>query len=315
MPTEAFRSNFGRLHSQTEPPFFDSVFLAKLEQLSLLCRRLFKSENRADRPSRHNGSSLEFADYRNYASGDDPRAVDWSIYARLERLVVKLYEQEQDLPIHILVDSSASMRWTPHPDHAPPEKLNAARKIAAALAYIGLSNQDRVQLAWFDQNHGPELAAGRGRSHFHKVLGFLSQPPPPAPTSLLTAIRQFTRKIRRRGVVILISDLLDPSGCQEPLGILNAAQFETEVLQILHPAELQPELLGELQLVDSESGSELAFTATPAALARYRELLGNLLEQQHRFCREHRIGLLRLSSEAPFEDAVLKLLREGRFLT
>jgi uncharacterized protein (DUF58 family) len=302
------------LHSQTEPPFFDSVFLAKLEQLSLLCRRLFKSENRADRPSRHNGSSLEFADYRNYTPGDDPRSVDWSIYARLERLVVKLYEQEQDLPVHILVDSSTSMRWTPDPDRAPPQKLNTARRIAAALAYIGLSNQDRVHLSWFDHSHGPELAAGRARGHFHKVLGFLSQPPPEGPTSLLTAIRQFTRKTRKRGVAILITDLLDPAGYQEPLSLLNAAQFETEILQLLHPAELHPELLGELQLVDSESGAELAFTATPDALGRYRELLGNLLEQQRQFCMEHRIGLVRLSSQIPFEDAVLKLLREGRLL-
>jgi uncharacterized protein (DUF58 family) len=302
------------LHSQTEPPFFDSVFLAKLEQLSLLCRKLFKSENRADRPSRQNGSSLEFADYRNYVPGDDPRSVDWSIYARLERLVVKLYEQEQDLPIHILVDSSTSMRWTPEPERAPPEKLTAARRIAAALAYIGLSNQDRVHLSWFAHGHGPELAPGRSKGQFHKILGFLSQPPPESPTSLLTALRQFTLKTRKRGVAILITDLLDPAGFQEPLCLLNAAQFETEILQILHPAELHPELLGELQLVDSESGAELAFTATPDALGRYQELLGDLLEQQHRFCIEHRIGLVRLSSQTPFEDAVLKLLREGRFL-
>ncbi len=303
------------MHSQNEHPFFDSDFLAKLEQLSLLSRKLFKSDRRADRPSRQTGSSLEFADYRNYASGDDPRSVDWSIYARLERLVVKLYEQEQDLPVYILIDSSASMRWTPFPDRHSPKKLDTARRIAAALAYIGLANLDRIELAWFDQIHGPVLAMGRGKNHFHKILGFLSQlPVATGPTSLLNAISQFTRKTRKRGVAILITDLLDPAGYEEPLALLHAAQFQTEVLQILHPAELRPELLGEFQLIDSESGNELPFTATPASLDRYRQLFQKLLEDQHRFCMEHRIGLIQIPADTQFEDAVLKLLREGRFL-
>ena len=301
------------MHSQTDP--FDSVFLAKLEQLHRLSTKLFKSHLRADRPSRQTGSSLEFADYRNYTPGDDPRSVDWSIYARLDRLVVKLHEQEQDLPVHLLVDSSASMRWKPQTQPATAGKFDTARRIAAALAYIGLASLDRIELAWFGHSHGPVLPMGRGKGHFHKVLRFLSDAPPSAgPTSLLNSLRQFTTQSRKRGLVILLTDLLDPLGHEQPLGLLHAAQFETEVLQILHPAELQPTLLGEFQLRDSESTSELPFTATPDSVARYRQLLHQLLEDQHRFCMKHRIGLLRLSSETPFEDSVLKLLREGRWL-
>ena len=138
----------------TEPLLFDSAFLAKLEQLHLLARKLFRGEHRAERRSRQVGSSLEFADYRNYAWGDEPRTIDWAVYARLDRLFVKLFEQERDLEIHFLVDASASMRA----GEMGAAKLDAARKIAAALSYIALANLDRVNVGWFDDALRDDLA-------------------------------------------------------------------------------------------------------------------------------------------------------------
>src|SRR5204863_8524817 len=141
------------------PLLFDSAFLAKLEQLHLLARKIFRGEHHAERRSRQSGSSLEFADYRTYAFGDDLRSIDWNVYARLDRLFVKLFEQEQDLDVHFLVDASASMRWAS--SFSP--KLDQGRRIAAALSYIALSNLDRVNIVWFGSALGRDLGLSRGK--------------------------------------------------------------------------------------------------------------------------------------------------------
>ncbi len=281
----------------------------------MLSKRRFKSDSRADRASRQTGSSLEFADYRDYSPGDDLRSVDWNIYGRLERLVVKLYEQEQDLPVYILVDSSASMRWSPDGCSADAPKFTLARQIAACLAYIALANQERVELAWLDHSLGPSLGMGRGRSHLHKVLAFLSQPPPAGQrTCLLTGLRQFTQRTRRRGLVLLLSDLLDPDGPQTALAHLHSRQFELETIQILDPAELHPQFLGDTTLVDAETGSELPFTADPGSLLRYQSQVKAFLDNLSQFCLQHGIGHICTRSDSGFEDTVLSILRKGRVL-
>jgi uncharacterized protein (DUF58 family) len=191
------------LDSPTAPLLFDTAFLSKLEQLHLLSKKLLRSQHRAERPSRQIGSSLEFADYRNYAPGDDLRGVDWNIYGRLEKLSVKLFEQEQDLPVYLLVDASESMRWvpgatSPKDAHAPRSKFVQVRRTAASLAYVALANLDRVGIQWFGSQLGPQLAMTRGRSQFHKVLDFLQTAPPrPGPTCLRGSAR--TRPPRCNG--------------------------------------------------------------------------------------------------------------------
>src|SRR3954447_25316878 len=158
-------------------PVFDTAFLSKLEQLYLLSKKLFRGAHRAERRSRQVGSSLEFADYRNYTSGDDLRSIDWNIYGRLDRLFIKLFEQEQDLDISFLLDASASMRWTP-PDGAERlSKFDQARRITASLAYIGLANLDRVNVHYFGSRLEEDLGLCRGKSQFHKVLEFLRMAP------------------------------------------------------------------------------------------------------------------------------------------
>jgi uncharacterized protein (DUF58 family) len=307
------------LDTVAAPLLFDSEFLSKLEQLYLLSKKLFRGEHRAERKSRQIGSSLEFADYRNYTFGDDFRNVDWNIYGRLDRLFVKLFEEERDLHIYLLIDASASMRWKselpargaaggsfPHP------KLVQASRIAASLAYIGLANLDRVNLFWFNRTLEADMGLARGKSQFHKVLEFLRRVPQrPGETSLLTACSAFAARSKRRGLVFLVSDLFDPAGYQEALALLRYNQFDLHVIQILDPAELRPEAAGDLRLIDSESAAVFEVTADESLLRRYHESIDAFLEGLEKFCVTRGIGYVRASTIVPFEELVLRVLRDS----
>ena len=295
----------------TEPLLFDSAFLAKLEQLHLLARKLFRGEHRAERRSRQVGSSLEFADYRNYAWGDEPRTIDWAVYARLDRLFVKLFEQERDLDIHFLIDGSASMRA----GSGSVAKLDAARKIAAALSYIALSNLDRVNVGWFDNALRDDLGLARGKSQFHHVLGFLARPPDPSgPTALLPSVRAFCQRLKRRGLVFMLSDFFDPAGYEEALSLLRYHQFEVHVVQVIDPAELDPGLSGDLRLTECETGETWDVTATESLVRAYRGEVAAYLEKLEAFCLRRGVGYALTRSDVSFEDLVLRVLRDGVML-
>jgi uncharacterized protein (DUF58 family) len=301
------------LDTAAAPLLFDSAFLAKLEQLYLLSKKLFRGEHRAERRSRQTGSSLEFADYRNYSLGDDPRSIDWNIYGRLDRLFIKLFEQEQDLDIHFLLDASASMCWTPAAERIA--KLDQARRIAASLAYIALSNLDRVNVLWFSATLGDDLGLVRGKSHFHSVLDFLRRAPEPdGATSLLATARTFTQRLKRRGLVFVLSDFLDPAGYEEALGLLRFHHFDTHVLHVLDPAELRPEASGDLRLLDCETGAPLEITATAGVLASYHAEVDRFLAALTAFCLRRGIAYAQATTAVPFEDLVLRVLRDGMIL-
>jgi uncharacterized protein (DUF58 family) len=302
------------LESTTAPLLFDSGFLAKLEQLHLLARKLFRGEHRAERRSRQIGSSLEFADYRNYAWGDEPRTIDWAVYARLDRLFVKLFEQERDLDVHFLIDSSASMRWLP--EHGVgPSKFDTARRIAAALAYIALANLDRVNTGWFGAQLGDDLGLTRGRAQFHTVLEFLRHPPAPdAATHLKASLTGFAQRLKRRGLVFVLGDFFDPEGAEEALSVLRYHQFQTQIIQIIHPAELDPGLLGDVRLTDCESGAVSEVTATAAIVRAYRAEIEGYLARLESHCLRSGIGYALSTPAIPFEDLVLRILRDGVLL-
>ena len=295
----------------TDASLFDSAFLAKLEQLHLLARRLFRGEQRAERRSRQLGSSLEFADYREYSAGDELRAIDWPAYARLERLFVKLYEQEQDLAVSFLVDTSASMRWR----SAGFSKFDTARRITAALAYIALANLDRVSVHFFAAGLVSELGVMRGKAQFHSILDFLRDTPPDAkPTSLLASARAFSQRQKRSGIVFLLSDFFDPAGYEEPLALLQHGQHDVHAIQILDPAELAPTETGDLRLLEIDTGAGLEITANEAVLNRYREEIAAHNTALESYCHKRAIGHASVTCDLPFEDVVLKTLRDGAML-
>lgn len=295
------------------PLLFDSAFLAKLEQLYLLSKKLFRGEHRADRPSRQIGASLEFADYRNYVRGDDLRSIDWNIYGRLDRLFVKLFEEEQDLHIYFLVDGSASMRW--RSPGAQLSKFDQARRITAALSYVALANLDRVNVQWFGETLADDLGLTRGKAQFHKVLEFLRRAPEiTGPTRLKASLNGFVQRTRRQGLAIVLSDFFDTEGFEESLGMLKYARFDVHAIQILDPAELDPTHSGDLRLVEPETGEAMEVTANDALLRRYRNEMDRFLEAITTFCRKHGLAYARATTEVPFEDLVLRVLRNGMML-
>ena len=296
----------------TQATLFDSAFLAKLEQLHLLARRMFRGDRRAERRSRQTGSSLEFADYREYTPGDEPRSIDWNAYGRLDRLFVKLHEQEQDLPVTFLVDCSASMRWMPEEKADALSKFDHARRLCAALAYIALANLDRVDIHFFAANPLGELGVARGKAQFHSVLKFLGNAPDAdGPTRLLTAARSLTQRAHRRGLAFVLSDFFDPRGYEEPLGLLLHGQFEVHALQILAPAELAPAASGDLSLRDIETGSAMDITADEKLLRRYRDEITKFNGALESFCLRRGIAFAQVTTDSPFEDVVLRALRDG----
>ena len=298
-----------------EAEIFSGSFLQKLEQLYLLSKKLFRGAHRAERRSRQIGSSLEFADYRNYTTGDDLRSIDWNIYGRLDRLFIKLFEQEQDLDISFLIDASASMRWTPPDAGERMSKFDQARRITASLAYIGLANLDRVNVHYFASQLEDDLGLCRGKSQFHKVLDFLRAAPVlEGPTRLLPSLRTFAQRMKRRGLVFVLSDLFDADGCEEALALLRYNQFEVHVIQVLDPAELRPTNTGDLRLIESETGDAYEVTASEALLRRYHAEIDGFLAGISAFCLQHGIAYAQATTAVPFEDLVLRVLRDGRMI-
>jgi uncharacterized protein (DUF58 family) len=296
-------------------PLFDSDFLAKLEQLHLLAKRLFRGEQRAERRSRQTGSSLEFADYRDYAPGDELRSIDWPAYGRLDRLFVKLYEQEQDLPVSFLVDASASMRWRAENASARWSKFDQARRLAAALAYIALVNLDAVNLHYFASVLLDELGVARGKGQFHRILEFLRKSPEDAAeTSLLASARSLSQRVKRRGLVFVLSDFFDPAGYEEPLSLLRHAQFQVHAIQVLDPAELSPVDVGDLRLREVESGNAIDVTADESLLRRYRSEISTFNSGLEKFCRQRGVAHAQVLADVPFQDVVLRVLRDGVML-
>jgi len=292
-----------------DPDLFDADFLARLERVRLQVRRIFAGSRRAERRSRRTGSSLEFADYRNYVPGDDPRRIDWSIYGRIERLMMKLTEEEEDLDVAILVDCSASMRWR-SPGAQGSTKLALARQLAAALAYLSLHNMDRVGLWYFDSTLQTESGYQRGRPAFHDVLKFLrAVPEESGGTNLAASLGRFGRSQRRRGLALVLSDCLDPSGFEEGLAAVTGRHFALHLLHVMDPAECEPSTSGDLLLRDCEGVGELAVTAGPGLLDLYREEVKTFREKIKSWCAKRNAGYSFILADTAFDDVVLRMFR------
>lgn len=288
---------------------FDEEFLRKLELLSVVSKRLLSGQFKAERRARKVGSGLEFADYRGYVPGDDFRAVDWRAYLRLDRLILRLFEEETDLPIYVFLDASASMAAS------GPRKLDYAKKVAAALAYIGLSNLDRVTLVAFNDGILEELPAQRSKDQVFNVFRFLAAVRAADVTHAGEAFHRYFAARRRRGLVVVVSDFFDPHGVQAALDTLRYRRQDVLAVHVLDPDDLDPRLNGEITLVDAESREARDLTVTPALLEAYRDELDAFCDEIERYCALHGFGYLRTVTEIPFEDLILQVFRQGRFLS
>ena len=325
-------------HTHMTDSLLDPAFLRKLERLRIQARRAFPGTMRGERRSTRRGASVEFRDFRKYEAGDDFRHVDWSIFARLERLMLRQFVEEEDIRIEILIDQSRSMRFG-----QPLTKFDFARRAAAALAFLAVNSLDRVGIMTFDSDLRSRIRALRGRGHLHSVLSFLEklshdmadtesseggstedrgQPAPrtsvalpgvsQAVTSLSAVIRRYQRSNVRPGVLFVISDFMDAGDFRIEMKLLAHRGYDLNLIQVLAPEELQPQLRGDLMLVDSESGAAREVTVNERMLGAYRSALDLYTTSLESFCRSAGIGYTMVTADVSFEDLLLKRLVEGR---
>jgi len=287
---------------------FDEAFLKRLDALSIVSRKVVTGRAKGERRSFRKGAGVEFQDYRPYVMGDDLRYVDWNIYSRLDRLLLKLYVEEEDLCLHLLLDGSASMGF------GQPPKLEYALQVAAALGYIGLTNLERVALGYFAGDLLHLLRPRRGRGQIFPLLHFLAGVEAQGPTNLNACLEGYALRSRVPGIAVVLTDLLDPGGYADGLKALLRRRFEVFVLHVVSEEELKPSLRGDLTLLDAEGGARREVTVDRAALERYQERLQEHFAAVERFCASHRIDYLRTSTAVPFQDLILRHLRRGGFL-
>ncbi len=288
---------------------FDSEFLKKLEYLYIVSKKIFAGRIKAERRSTRRGVSVEFADYRNYTPGDDFRYIDWNAFARLDELLLKLYEEREDLHIYILVDASQSMTYGELP------KLIYAKRVAAALAYIGLSNLDRIGITAFNTTDMHRLPTERGKGKIFTVLNFLDQINGTGETDMEHAFRNFVHMTKRRGLVVVISDLFDPKGFTAGLNMLKFQKHDLFVIHIIDEKEAEPNLLGDYHLVDVETDQLRPVTINENHIKRYKALFNKYCDDLDRYCTQREISLVRTMTKAPFEELILRIFRMGGFVS
>ncbi|RJP36789.1 MAG: DUF58 domain-containing protein [Phycisphaerales bacterium] len=282
----------------------DPEFMQKLDQLELVSRKIFAGKMRGERRSKRKGESVEFADYRNYVVGDDLRFVDWNIFARLNKLFLKLFLEEEDLHVSFLIDTSKSMDW------GHPSKSLYARRVAAALGYIGLVNYDRVSFYAYSSGLQYEMTGVRGRRFMFKVLDFLVNTECDGTSDLSGACRQFAIRHPQQGIVIVLSDFFEKGGFETGLRYLLGRKYDIYCIQMLSPEEIDPPLVGDLQLRDVEDADLADVTVSRALLNRYKQNLQGYCAHLKDFCTKRGISYMFTSTEVPFDQVVLTYFRK-----
>jgi uncharacterized protein (DUF58 family) len=290
-----------------DDPFGDE-FQRKLESLALVSRRVFAGRLRAERRTKKSGSGVEFADHRDYQPGDDFRSLDWSVYQRFERLLVRLYEEEEDLAIYFILDASTSMAF------GEGRKAAYAKKVVAALAYVGLANLDRVSIVTTTDQVLSRLPETRGKARIFKAFRFLRDVEFTGTTDLGDAMKTFVAQNKRRGLAVLVSDLYDPHGFEKGLNVLRYNKFDPFVVHVIDAREAKPKLHGDLLVYDCETGAEREVTVTAKVLARFGQAHAQYLAEVERFCAAHQVPYVAASVDVPFDELILRVFRRGGFL-
>ncbi|TME10120.1 MAG: DUF58 domain-containing protein [Chloroflexi bacterium] len=294
------------LPSDIDPTVFDEGFLRQLERLLLIMKRPVRGGLKGGRRSVKRGQSVEFADFRDYSLGDDLRLLDWNVLARLEKLFIKLYVEEEDVTIHFLLDASASMAA------GSPPKLLFAKRAAAALGYIGLASEDRVAVTALATRAGRRHVALRGSGRVFRLLSALSAiDTADGPTDLVASVRHAAAQLSGRGVIVLLSDLLDPAA-DKVIRELAATGSELIVLHVLSPDELNPSIEGDVRLVDVETGDGLDVTVDLATLDDYKARLAAWQEAFADLAARRGATYVPISTDLPLAELIFAELRRRR---
>jgi uncharacterized protein (DUF58 family) len=287
-------------------PLFDSDFLSKLEYLSLISRRVFRGSLLAQRRTMQLGSGIEFADHREYAAGDDFRYLDWHVYARHGDLLLKRFQEEEDLHVYLFLDCSRSMSF------GTPSKFDLARQLTAALAYIALADLDRVAVIAFADRIVDDFPLTRGKARILSLLKFLERlPSQGTETDLGRAVQTFVHRNQRRGLAVVVSDLFDPRGFASGLDLLRHRRYLPHVIQLHDPREANPDVLGDVELYDIENESVSRVTVTEKNLRTYRQLFLDHQASVVEYCRRHSLTCTQSTNRVKFDDLVLRMMREA----
>ena len=289
------------------------AFMRKLERLDLVSRKILRGKMQGERRSKQRGQSVEFADYRNYVVGDDLRFIDWNLYARLDKLFLRLFVEEQDLSIAIVFDTTASM------DFGDPNKLTYAKQVAAALGYIGLVNYNRVSLYTFTDTLDDHIRGLRGRRPIPRMLEFIHNKAaqPDSPGNLAAVCKRLSLTEHQPGLVILISDFLDKGDLSDALRYLASDRLDVYAIQLLAPQEVDPvkgNIVGDLRLRDVEDGDIAEISVSHALLKRYKANLQAYCNHVREQSLRRGIAYLVSETTVPFEDLVMKYLRQRGLL-
>jgi len=333
-------------------PLLTPELLRQLEQFQLLAARRAKSSARGERRSKARGQSVEFADHRNYVPGDDFRYLDWNLYGRLDRLFLKLYEEERELPVRIFLDASESMNFGEVLAHGHPSKFDFARQVAAAIGYIALCGFDRVSVNVFpsgergtgnaEQNSagtsdvprsalrtpGSEPAAighrqsaianalsrVRGKKSSLQFLQNLARLQAGGAASFNESVRRGALEARQAGLAVVLSDFLDPAGYEAGLSALIGRGFQVDVVQILAPEELEPTTFGDLRLVDAETGDTREVTFGKFRLKHYQQTVQNFCGRLREYCQARGMNYFLAASNTDLSDLLLKQLRRAEVI-
>ena len=286
-------------------PLLSPQMLAQLERLELVSRKIFRGRLKGERRSRRKGQSVEFADFRNYVPGDDIRFIDWNLYARLDRLFLKLFLEEEDLHFYALIDASASM------DFGDPTKLHYAKQLAAALGFVGLCRADRVKIETLGAcPHRAPRRCCAARHSMWRMLEYLNQVEPGVNVPLAESVKEFCLRNTGQGILVLISDLLDKNGYESALRFLLAQNFDIYVIHLLSQEELDPDLKGDLRLVDCEDADVAEITVSRPLLDRYKRTLSAFVEGAREFCTRRGMNYLMTGTETSVDQLVANYLRQ-----
>ncbi len=277
--------------------------MAQLERLELVTRKVFRGRMKGERRSRRKGQSVEFADFRQYVPGDDLRSLDWNLYARLDKLIIKLFLEEEDLHFFTLIDASLSM------DFGSPTKLQYAKQLAAALGFVGLIRTDRVRIETLGQDPHQQGPVLRGRRSVWRMLDYLDGIQAGESTSLAQGVKNFCIRNTGKGIVVLISDLMDKNGYEAALRYLVSRQMDVYVIHVLSQEELDPDVKGDLKLVDCEDQDIAEITVSAPLLAKYKSTLNAFVSGAQEFCNRRGMNYLLANNQTPVKDLIGSYLR------
>jgi uncharacterized protein (DUF58 family) len=298
----------------------DSRLIARVSQLEVSSKKIFAGKLKGERRSKKRGESVEFADHRPYVSGDDLRHIDWNIFGRLDKLFLKLFLEEEDLCLHVVLDCSESH------DCGTPNKFFYMQQVAMSLGYIGLVNLNRVAMTAIGTATTPGLTGSesqepaptgvlsavrdlRGRRRTQELASWICSLRPEGGSSFTEACKRIALSRRGKGVMVVLSDFFIKEGYEDGLRLLMGRGYDVFCLQVLSPQELEPDITGDLRLRDVEDGDYAEVTISAPLLKRYKANLAAYCDQLRSFCGTRDMTLLTVRSDTPVDVLLLDYLR------